>query len=293
MDAHRNTKSCVCLTFDSFREMVEAAASGRSSLPDDQRSSRLTTSDRLKFTWTGNFPDAIKLARNGWPEGRKDAEKLRADIQAKGETRLADEVVYDVAGDEPDVARFLDGEPECMRRFESIETPTAGRIVRIVVNVSAACDVPASFIAMRGAAALAIIDSLEAAGFRCEVVIAGYTINKKRTSQFFTFTTIKKAQDVVDIDTMAFAMGHPSVLRRLLFSLAEQQSPSFMKAHHIGLCNKGGYGYSLDVEGKDCGDIYLPTMRSKDHGSPFASLAQARAWVASECARVTAKAEQS
>lgn len=263
--------------FESFAELVDAAANGSSEMNESGRSSR-----NRESSWNGgeSWNGTLELARNGWPQGLRDVEALRADIHATGETRITQEVAYDVAGDEADIARMLSGEPEFMRRFEPTEVPSCGRVVKVVCNVVANGSVTPDELVMRGAAAIALVDCLENAGARCEVVLAFRSNSSGRNLDYFA--TVKRAQDSTDPDTLAFALAHPAVLRRLIFSLMEQMPEGDRRNWNVGC----GYGHAQDVDAKDRGDVYIPSL---SRGGTFSSMDLARRWVASEVARVLAK----
>lgn len=260
--------------FDSFADFVTAAETGASELPDSGRSSR----DSRSWSGTDSFDECITLARNGWQGGRDDVEAMRQDIQARGDSRIADAVVYDVAGDEADVDRMLSGEPEFMRRFESVEVPQSGRIVKVVVNITASGSVKRDNYIRRGAAALVLIDALESAGLRCEVVIAERCEGIGGT--FYATAVVKRAQDSVDVDTLAFAVAHPSVLRRLIFSLMEQGDKAQRDAWNV---TSARYGHPRELDETDRGNVYLPALLPEND---FNTIREARAWIAREVARV-------
>src|SRR5262249_20209749 len=113
--------------------------------------------------------------------------------------------------------------------------------------------VDAECIYNRGAAILAAIDPLESAGVRVEVDL-DETIEARRGKVFRRTIPLKAADDPVDRDKLAFAICHPSTLRRLIFRLHEQQGRK--RWEEMGA---GTYGHPRDP---DVGDaIVIPCMK--------------------------------
>ena len=72
-----------------------------------------TDPQRIAFAGTATWEEAERLATVGWSEGRRQI------IYAASHTRLTSRVSaplwsFDVAGEYPDVPRFVAGDPECM-----------------------------------------------------------------------------------------------------------------------------------------------------------------------------------
>jgi len=205
------------LKFASFDEFVEAAK-GTARNNDSSRGT-----GREAFYGTASFEDAVTLASRGWPEGASRASEFRASLDsAVRDVTVARQAgfAFDVVGEAIDVGKFLSGEPECcLTRSESGES-ASGRIVRIVANVAASGSVSADSLFARGAVVLAAIDILEGLGHRVELTVARGTTTNGQTLQIFV--PIKSAGQPLDLDRLAFALCHPSFLRRLTWSVSEQ-----------------------------------------------------------------------
>lgn len=73
---------------------------------------------------------------------------------------------------------------------------------------------------LRGAAVLSLADTLERRGFSTELRIVG---NSQAGGQAFRYSIVyKRAGEPLDIDRAAFAIAHPSSMRRLAFAILEQ-----------------------------------------------------------------------
>lgn len=186
------------------------------------------------FTGTDSFEQAVGLAMNGWADGlaQMDAEFRR--LQAA--LPCGDDVIprFTEAGDEVDVGLFLDGDPENM--IEYTMAPARKPVVKIVVSVTFSGGIPTESIFRRGAAVMLVVDGLESAGVRVEVVV-DFTTNSRAGITRRTIM-VKAADDAMDRDRLVFAICHPSMLRRLCFRLNETEG---MKRWQ----DLGGDGYGM------------------------------------------------
>ena len=108
--------------------------------------------------WDGNLrlDGAFKMARDGWPEGMAEAEKISAPLVETivGQLERSD-VVYDNEGIAVDIGRFLAEDPECWIRFETeiVSSPCASpRLITILHNCTESSRVDAHDIISKGAA---------------------------------------------------------------------------------------------------------------------------------------------
>lgn len=259
-------------------ESVEAflrAANARSEMPSTVRASRRKS--RFEFTHTNSYTEALNLARGGWPEGAAMVRALSTDIVAVVGARVQrPETSYALCGDTIDMGRFLIGEPECFMEFTPSEVEMTGtKIVRIVANYAASAGVAAEVLRMRGAAICALAEALEYGGRRCEIV-AVQAIRGRGGDSYQCSVIVKEAQQPLDLDRIAFALCHPSMLRRLTFSLEETESAEVREA--LGV--PGGYGHPTDTT--LTGEIVLEKAHSGDPA--WRSLEAAKGWVLQQLA---------
>jgi len=80
----------------------------------------------------------------------------------------------------------------------------------------------------------------------------------QRSVQIDTLVTIKKYDESLDLDRIAFFLAHPSANRRLAFSFKETLPSAWRTAVNV----PGNYGYPCDTE--DTGDLYFRTMHGRD-----------------------------
>lgn len=242
---------------------VETDCTGRASQQDDVR-------------WKGcTLADAHKMAAEGWVEGAEKARKF-TDLLTNAIGGLIDriEINYDVEGHAIDIGRFVQNEPECWMRFdvEKVQQP-AVKYIRIVVNGTASAGVDADTIMGRGSCVAALVELLEFAGNRCEVVLA---LSTRSQYNMCVLTTVKQFDEPLDMPKIAYTLAHPSVLRVHHFSFMETMPGRIRQ----GMSVPGGYGMCCDVPQEKRGDIYLNFMQWGD--SQWTSPEKAIAWVKKE-----------
>ena len=209
---------------------------------------RSSENGTLQFTGTPSYAAAERLMRDGWPAGAEEARKLSAALTSQMAEALTTErpaPVWDVAGDDADVDRFLSGEPENMVAWLPDAVPAAGRVVRLLLGGRVAFHVGES--AMQRAAVMiaAAADVLEARGVRVEVVVS-YAVEWGRVLEIRH--RLKAAEEPLDLPRLVAGM-HPSAFRRVAFRWMETQ-PDL----------PGGYGAGAKPTTAD-GDVVLDIER--------------------------------
>ena len=213
-----------------------------------------STSYTARDSWDlgAGWDGAMELSRRGWPEGLKAMNKARrlVDIPEHSDQGMQMKPFNAVAGDEVDVGLHLSGEPECMIDYHLQLTPSYGKVAKIIVNASASGSVNAKVMRYRGTAACILIDCLESAGVRCEVILLAFC-----SGELTSEVLIKKPDEHVEPDRMAFMLAHPAVMRRFGFKEAETHGGEIGKTTKTGT-----YGYPRDLpvsETEEEGTIYF------------------------------------
>lgn len=276
----RKAASDIVRTFPSLSAMV-AASQRPTDFPEDSRSSRRV--DTVEgWRASTDFDHALTLVHR-WEDGAKDIDAMRADM-LKGERRMATRTVRrPVPPGRVDVAGVAAGNPRAgfIARKAVRDTRNAkGKVVRVLVNVSAAGAVSASAIKRRGAAILALVDMLQARGLRVEVLGTFQSVASGRLEYRWT---VKAANANTSLTSLAFGLAHPSMLRRVIFSLMECEPEQIRRAFNVG----SGYGSPGDPAMAETikaeGGIYLP---SYTRDGVWGSDDTAREWVRAEVERV-------
>lgn len=243
---------------------------------------------------TRTFEDALKLAREGWPEGSAKvaalADAMVNRISAKIERQ---DLYFDVEGADYDMGLYLKGEPECWNRWQTeISEGQGTRIFKLIYNISASGSVSGETITAKGAAVAALIQCLEYAGNRVELWIASGTCEhysyerdgseNNQPATLETYTLLKPADQPCDMDRIAFALAHPATLRRLNFAVRESWVEFMAEV-------RDSYGYSCDVAER--GDIYIAKSFA---GEPYwSSPESAQAWIMAELEKQGVKISKS
>jgi len=229
-------------SFDSFLDFVQFAQANPAPIQSDGNSEE----------WAGSktLADAVAVAVHGYADIRPQVDELFHDI----ETRIADrldtrfQTFMNYTGFVVDMGRFMMGDPECMMDYVPEEGQAMNRVVKILVNITASSFVSADTIRRRGVAVAALVDTLHKLGVGMELWVEDSLIGKD-SKKYSTRVRIHDSSQMMDIDSLMFALAHPSMLRRLVFSVQEQ-SPY---AKEQGAYVSGGYGRPAPLISTDLG----------------------------------------
>ena len=233
------------------------------SLQDSQARTKSSRDDD-KLQWSGGltWEQAKQMAVSGWREGMQEIDRYRAKIvPIVTEKVLRPKQIYSVAGYNVDVGSFMANEPECFLSREYEERNYPGQIYKIVASISFSWDIKPETIIQRGAMICALIDAIEFAGHRAEVICnwavsAGSYDNdrqgkNKERGWLEVSVTVKKVSQPLEMSDLAFCLAHPAMLRRIMFSVAELEGWSYFAS-----------AYGCPAEASDKGDIYIREIYS-------------------------------
>lgn len=213
-------------SFTDWSDWLDFATKATSKL-----TSGLTSRDISDGDWAGTktFEDAEKLARDGWAAGLERVKPMAESIKSVLCSKIIrPEAQHAESGDEVDIDRYLEGEPEHMIEYPMKEMhATGGRIVSVGLNLfmSGGCD--KHIFEMRGAAIIALVDALECAGYRTEVHLCmGANGSRDGNASYQSHAPIKQAGEPAELDRLVFAFSHPAVFRRLWFAHLENDPES-------------------------------------------------------------------
>lgn len=214
--------------------------------------------------------DALRMAREGWREGAERARPLLDRVKVARPTKRS-LVRYDVAGAVPSVPRYLAGNLLNMRTFQRSAT-SQRPVITIVASTAAPWFVEAGTFEGLAVAAMAIVDRLEDTGFRVEIIAGrressetgnnnaarkGTGENNRLGYRSEMFFRLKAADDALDLDRVAFGIGHPAVHRRILFA-AGGIHPDYKDSLGMGQ----GYAVGLSALERPPGTYILPSLAS-------------------------------
>lgn len=170
---------------------------------------------------TNNFPQAVELAENGWPDGLKKIKKAIEDLEAL--PVMEPLPVFDVCGEAFNLDAVLTGQPENMFYFIPQES-NKPRVIPISFAFNFTAKTNSREIIKRGAAIASAVNDLENQGFRVELYAHKLTRHPGNESgnDLFTIIKIKDADQHLDLERLVYIAAHPSMNRRLGFKLCEQ-----------------------------------------------------------------------
>lgn len=220
---------------------------------------RKSSRENSSLGWYGGltWEQAKEMAISGWRDGMILIEKYRAEIfPIIAEKVLRPKQINSISGFCVDVGSFLANEPECFIAHEYEERNYPGHIYKIVCSISVSAAISTEIIIQRGAMICALVDAIEFAGHRAEVICndasaisdySEYRQGKRKNEGWFEVSVIvKKASQPLEMSDLAFCLAHPAMLRRIMFSVAEIEGWSDF-----------AYNYGIPAEATEKGDIYL------------------------------------
>ncbi|MCL2174379.1 hypothetical protein FWH58_03785 [Candidatus Saccharibacteria bacterium] len=202
-----------------------------------------------KPDWYGtrSMEEAVQQAEFGWPKGR---EKMNAVLEQININELLrryhrPEPRFDVAGDEPDVSRFLLGEP-CDMVSCPLGLTAKDKIANLWINATVSVGVSSEQIIRRGAVIAAAHAAVTAAGYSLGVEMVS-TTEFDRTYDIIEYhIPIVRPGDYFSQDILAWCMISPSFFRRLVFALKEIEPDKRRK--EIGAYRNGSYGHPRKIQ---------------------------------------------
>ena len=201
-------------------------------------------SGSYEFTKTNNFEEAKDLLLHGWEHGTKEI-KGRVEAKETG-VNMKQKTVYDVAGYQCSVPRYLQGIPTNMINKKSVAQKN--KVITINKSCSYMAMESAETIRTESVKVLQLVNRLEKQGYRVNLnVIFG---SVKRNTTVVTKVRIKTSSQKLNIKQTAFPLVHPSMLRRIIFAVWERSEE----------CSYGGFEYGY---GRVCDDYVLRKTLNK------------------------------
>jgi hypothetical protein len=253
--------------FESLGDFLKASQQpSLSSANSSKRDGR----EGEEFTGVRTFADAVKMAERGWPEGRKKL--MTAMAAAQSTPSFTPSIVMDVAGAYPIAALAAAGDPCSMVDIAPVEDRVRP-IVRLLIQRAGSAAYSTDEFMSYGAAIMSYVEGLEGAGFRCEITVC-FASDLQSDGDQFTTVLVKRAEEPIELDRMAFVMVHPAFFRRICFAVYE----AIEGLSHV--LNSHGYGYSRNPRADEAerGQCIIPGINSIKPGnsalkSPAACLA--------------------
>lgn len=275
-------------TFDSLSAMIEYA--NQKTTMRAERRSREVSQERTDFTGTRSWDEAMTLTHR-WDDGVANLQRMSVAIK---DADQAPRTVLRKSVAPPgrvDIGGIAAGDPAAgylQRRKAPAVQRRKGKVIRVLINTGCSFTVEAETIMRRGAAVLALVDMLEARGFRCDIMGCSAVEPSTWSTRTLEYRwQVKRADVQIPLSALAFGLAHPSMHRRVVFSCREVEDKATRDHWKIG----GNYGSSVDSllkdEVIDSGGVYLPQMRGAT-AVTFEDDDTAREWVREQIERIMA-----
>ena len=134
-------------------------------------------------------------------------------------------------------------------------------IVRLVIQRGGSSAYSAKEFMNYGAAVLSYVEGLEAAGFRCEIEVS-FAANIPPVDHYLS-VIVKRAEEPMELDRIAFVLTHPAFFRRIAFAVKE--STPGIAEHLNGQCY--GFSRSPRPEELDPNQIIVPGVNMVKPGA--------------------------
>jgi len=205
--------------FGSIGEFLSTIHSrSLNSVFDDGNELASQRKGRADWSGTDDYPEALDLLEKGWSI---EAQTLAKAVPIAQKTQMGasqrHKPVYSVVGGQASVPRYLQGIPTNMIDRKAI--PMKHKILVLNKSMTYAAKTNVERIRQEGIKTLRIIQTLEARGYRTKLFIVfstteGYETNAVRIC-------IKRPEERLSLQKIAFPMVHPAMLRRIGFRWLE------------------------------------------------------------------------
>lgn len=199
--------------YNSISEFIQTINS-RSQNPE--MTSKASEIAGYTFTGTHDYNEAENLLLHGWVE---ESEKLNEMLKLKVLKEKSVKNIYDVAGFQCSVPRYLQGIPTNMINQKVITKKQ--KVITITKNISYSTYVRKETIEEESVKVLQLVNSLEKQGYRVILNVTMICKSKKGGIILCNKVRIKNASERLNLSKISFPMVHPSYLRRILFKWIE------------------------------------------------------------------------
>lgn len=189
--------------------------------PDGSKGDGMATKGGNAY-WNGThtWQQALNLARLGWSEPLAKFRQFRDPLVNRLSALIErEEYLPDVEGVDFDISQVMSGDPEHWWRYQTHIAKGAGKVLKVVCNISVNGGISQESFFARGAAVAALIECLEIAGIRTELWVGDSGAGS--LGQLSIRCLIKRAGDPIDLPRLAFVYAHMSMERRLMFKFCE------------------------------------------------------------------------
>lgn len=218
-----------------------------------------------RWAGTSSYPEAEELLKHGADDLAK---KIERSLQLKSTeigTKPTQRSIYDVAGYQASVPRYLQGIPTSM--VNSKKVPQKQPVITLNKSMNYAAWWSADEIIEESTKALVIIKKIELSGTRVNLNLCfvsevdGQSVGLK--------IRVKNASERMNVSKMAFLLAHPAMLRRIIFRWLETNPDVTSKKYASGYGRPGnianlaaGKEYTLPEKIGNMDD-FIQTLKNK------------------------------
>jgi len=254
-------------SFSGLNHLCQYIQDTDSIMPETSRISKAKTPEYTTWTGTDSLETSIELAHFGWGDGLKKIRKLVKEVKVSfpdifPRQENSEEIIRSEVGHYEDPSLEDSPDPMSMLKFKPKfdELKYGSVLQRIIIESGCSGGISPETIFLRGACVCALIEQLEMYGFRVEVIMqstgnAFNTGDTKPGELCVINTTIKRFEDHLDIDAIAFSVANPSFERRLMFAVLETMPGDLIEKFSIG--NRYGYPHNQPIYTDPLRDFYM------------------------------------
>lgn len=254
---HEGSAKVANFTYWSLDELADAAKARPSGWAEPRAFNEYTS-----------LEDAVKLAKEGWtdhPTSILDLAEHAVTMCEQEHEQFTFSPVFDVAGSDVEIGRYLSGEPECMVDYPLTVTSKVGRVITLCASVGYSSSVSTETMIRRGTMITALALALMKLGHAVELWADTSSTRGPNGNRIRIRTLVKGANDVIDPERIAFAFAHPGMLRQLCFAIKAHPDITGFRD-----CQPNNLKPIAPKEDLPEGAIYLPEVRTS-HDVPEAA----------------------
>lgn len=195
---------------------------------------------------------------------------------------------HNVVGRRVDIGAQLAGSPLCFIDFYEDTDRRATKFVRVLVDTTFSAMVSAEHIAIRGAAVVALCDTLNLCGYTTEVwavsTNGGSWSRSREPKELAVMLPVQRVGEPWDIRSAMFPLAHGGFLRRLVFGVMESMTKG--ERENFGVSSGGGYGTVIECRKGSLADLHCggaDIICTTNEGDIRNIVADPVEWVLSQC----------
>lgn len=249
MKRYKPNKDVFITEYASIQEFIQTI----NSLPNNKyfKNQNSSHDGSESFCGTKSYEEAEQLLVGGWEEGSELLSQKVKPTQKVSATVKSSRPVYSVIGSQASVPRYLQGIPTNMISRKA--TYTKQKVVTLTKGISYSVRFSQEKIIEESMKALQVVQALENGGqrVRLNVMLATSYLSQSSVCK----VCVKQPDERMNISKMAFALAHPSMLRR--FMLRWIETDPFV-TFNLGCAYGKSSEQSVKELAMDKNEYYLP-----------------------------------